>query len=284
MIYRRLSFLLPPAAEESLADRLWSLGTLGLELGDGGDGRLRIDAWFAEAPPPAVIAGLGARQPGQVELLESAAVADEDWMAAYRRHARPIRLGARLVVDPRDEAGAPVAGDRPGELWLHLPARRAFGTGSHASTRLAVELLEDLPLAGRTVLDLGTGTGVLAFAALAGGARRVVALDNDPLAALIAGQNRDRNRMRPFIAAGAIDCLRAEPLFDLVVVNILPELVLGDLPALAARLRRGGDAIFSGLLEADRRRYEARLRRLGLEPGARRASGDWVALHARMPR
>jgi ribosomal protein L11 methyltransferase len=281
VIYRRLSFLLPPAAEESLADRLWSLGTLGLELADGGDGRLRVDAWFADPAPPAVIADLDGWRPGEVELVESAAVADEDWMAAYRRHARPIRLGARLVVDPRDQAGAPVAGDREGKLWLHLPARRAFGTGSHASTRLAVELLEDLPLAGRAVLDLGTGTGVLAFAALAGGARRVVALDNDPLAALIAGQNRVRNRMRPFIAAGAIDCLRAEPLFDLAVVNILPEFVAGDLAALAACLRRGADAIFSGLLESDRLQYEAGLRRLDLEPRACRRSGGWVALHAR---
>jgi ribosomal protein L11 methyltransferase len=282
VIYRRFSFVLPRAAEESLADRLWELGTLGLELVDGADGRLRIDAWFAEQAPATVVGRADDWLPAEVELVETAAVADEDWMATYRRHARPVRLGSRLVVDPRDEATRPMEEGRSGECWLHLPARRAFGTGSHESTRLAVELLEELPLAGRTVLDLGTGTGVLAFAALAGGARWVVALDNDPLAAMIAGQNRTRNRIWPAIAAGAIDCLRPEPSFDLAVANILPEQIVGDLAGLAARLRLGGDAVFSGLLDADRQRYEARLGEVGLEMMASRRSGDWVALHARL--
>ena len=263
-----------------MADRLWSLGTLGLELTDGADDRLRIDAWFADPAPASVADKTADWPPAGVELLESVAVENEDWMATYRRYAQPVRLGSRLVVDPRDEAVRPAAAV-PGELWLHLPARRAFGTGSHASTRLAVEMLEELPLAGRTVLDLGTGTGVLAFAALAGGARRVVALDNDPLAAMIAGQNRVRNRIWPAVAAGTIDSLRDERLFDLAVVNILPEFIRGDLEALAGRLRRGADAVFSGLLEADRPGYEARLVELGLAPLARRQSGDWVALHAR---
>jgi ribosomal protein L11 methyltransferase len=133
----------------------------------------------------------------------------------------------------------------------------------------------------RLVLDLGTGTGVLSFVALAGGARLVVALDRDPLAALIAGQNRAPNEMWPAIAAGTIGCLRAERLFDLAMVNIAPELVAGDLPALVGLLRPGADAILSGLLDSDRDRYEARLRELGLMPRARRRSGDWAALHVR---
>ena len=284
MRYRRLSFILPREAEELLADRLWALGTLGLELGVDGEGRLRIDAWFAEPAPPLLIAGAAGWPPAGVELVDSAAIDEEDWMAEYRRHAQPIRLGARLVIDPGDEAVRPRAVDDAGLTWLHLPARRAFGTGSHASTRLAVELLETLPLAGRTVLDLGTGSGVLAFAALAGGARRVFALDHDPLAALIAGQNGRRNRLWPAVAAGGIDCLRAAPAFDLVVVNILPERVAGDLPALAACLRPGADAVFSGLLESQREGYSARLRELGLRPLGHRRSGDWAAVHARLER
>jgi ribosomal protein L11 methyltransferase len=244
--YRRLSFDLPPAAEEPLAGRLWALGTLGLELTETGDGRLRVEAWFVEpAPPTAAAAGAGPHA-AEVRLVDSTLVAEEDWMAAYRQQARPIQLGSRIVVDPRDQAARPA--DAGGRLWLHLPARRAFGTGSHASTRLAAELLEELPVAGRTVLDLGTGTGVLAFAALAAGARRVVALDIDPLAALIAGENRAANRLWPALVAGAIGCLRVERRFDMALVNILPDRVLADLPALAARLRPGADAVFSGRL------------------------------------
>ncbi len=281
MRYRRLCFDLPRAAEEPLAARLWALGTLGLELTETGGGRLRVDAWFAEPAPAAAAGAAAGLHSADVLLVESTVVAEEDWMAAYRLQARPIRLGSRIVVDPRDEAVRPPDGGADGRLWLHLPARRAFGTGSHASTRLAAELLEELPVAGRTVLDLGTGTGVLAFAALAAGARRVVALDIDPLAALIAGQNRAANRMWPALAAGGIGCLRAERRFDLALVNILPEHVLDDLPALAARLRPGADAVFSGLLVTDRPRYEARLAELGLAPRGRRQSGEWAALHAR---
>lgn len=280
MRYRRLSFDLPPSAEEELAARLWALGTLGLELRQL-DGRLRVDAWFAEPPPAAVVAEGAAWRPAAVELVDSAVVEEADWMAAYRRHARPIRLGSRIVVDPRDRAQPPPEGTR-GRLWLHLPARRAFGTGSHPSTRLAAELLEELPVAGRTALDLGTGTGVLAFAALAAGAVRVVALDNDPVAALTAGQNRAPNRLWPAVAAGAIGCLRRERRFDLALVNIQPERVLGDLPELAARLAPGADAIFSGLLATDRRRYEARLEGLGLATVAGRRHDEWAALHARL--
>jgi ribosomal protein L11 methyltransferase len=279
--YRRLSFALPHAAEESLTERLWSLGTLGLELGEAGDGRLRIDAWFAEPPPAAVAARAAGWRSESVELIGSAAIEEEDWMAAYRRQARPVRVSARLVVDPRDETDPPPQSPRSGELWLHLPARRAFGTGSHASTRLAVELLEEVPLAGRTVLDLGTGSGILAFVALARGADRVVALDRDPLAALIAGQSRALNRLWPVVAAGGIGCLDAGRRFDLALVNIRPALVAGDLAALAGCLRRGAEAVFSGLLESERGRYEELLVGLGLSPRARRRSGDWAALRAR---
>lgn len=284
MRYRRLSFVLPPPVEELVADRLWTLGTLGLELAEGADGRLRIDAWFAEPPPPALAEAAAGWRPAGVELVDSAAIEEEDWMAEYRRRAQPIRLGARLVVDPGEQAVRPRAVEDSGMRWLHLPARQAFGTGSHASTRLAVELLETLPLAGRTVLDLGTGSGVLAFAALAGGARRVIALDNDPVAALIAGQNRRRNRLWPAIAAGDVGCLRAAPAFDLAVVNILPELVAGDLPALAGCLRPGADTVFSGLLESQRASYAARLEALGLRLRGHRISGEWAALHARLER
>ena len=276
MRYRRLSFDIAPEAEEALAARLWELGTLGLELGEGAGGRLRVEAWFRDPPPPGLEAAADRLAP-----VASTVVEEADWMAAYRRQARPIRLGARLVVDPRDRATPPAAGAEPGRRWLHLPARRAFGTGSHASTRLVVDLLEELSLVGRSVLDLGTGSGVLAFAALAGGARRVIGLDKDPVAALIAGQNRAPNGLWPALAAGAVDCLRQAPIFDLALVNILPRRVLGDLAAVAAVLRPGGEAIFSGLLEGDRETYATRLGELGLRPRTWRREGDWLAVSAR---
>ena len=125
---------------------------------------------------------------------------------------------------------------------------------------------------------------MLAFIALAGGARRVVALDNEPVAALTARENGLRNRLSASVAAGGVDCLRRRPLFDLAVVNILPRHVFDELGEIAARLRPGAEAVFSGLLEADRPCYEARLDELGLVVCRRRRSDDWVALAARASR
>ncbi len=201
-------------------------------------------------------------------------------MAAYRRQARPIRVGTGLLVDPGDEAGAaPAAGSA---LRLHLPARRAFGTGSHASTRLAVELLDRLPVAGRTVLDLGSGTGILAFVALARGARFVLGLDNDPVAALSAGENRRRNRLWPALAAGEIDCLAARARFDLALINIRPQRIADGLARLVRRLRPGAEAIFSGLLASEAEAFEARLGAIGLQTQARRRHQEWMALAVRL--
>ena len=110
----------------------------------------------------------------------------------------------------------------------------------------------------------------------------MVALDVDPVAALIAGQNRAPNRLWPAVAAGRIGCLRRSPSFDLALVNILPERVAEDLPALVACLAPGADAVFSGLLEAGRAGYEERLGALGLAVLRRRREGDWAAVVARV--
>ena len=271
----------PAELEDELAGRLWVAGSTGSWSEPGAPGRVRVNAFFApdgEAPPELAeaLAGLGP----DVELLGAGPVPDRDWFACWRAGAAPIEAGARFLVDPREpgEAPDPVApGDR---VLLRLPARTAFGVGSHESTRLAVELLERQAVAGRRVLDVGTGTGILAFAALALGARAVVAFDVDPAAALLLPQYMAINRVRFPAFAGSIAALApgARRSFDLALVNVIPREIEPDLPALALALRPRAVALFSGILSAAADDTAGRLARHGLHETGRLEAGEWTAL------
>lgn len=287
----------PAERAELLAVALFDLGALGLEeheaphrpnreraRGTSGPtsrspvgAAVELAAYFPhsgvdEGGLAEVLGTLGAR------LLERRVVEPADWLARYRALSRPSPLGRSFLADPRetDEVGEPAA--VAGRTTLRLPARTAFGTGSHESTRLAVELLEDDPPVGSRVLDLGTGSGVLAFVALMLGARTVVALDIDPAAGLVAGQIAALNGQRPLLAVGELVCLRAAALFDRLLVNMIPAHWLPEKERLRELLAPGGRLLLSGLLAEQRREVVAETATLGLTPVAERRAGEWGAL------
>jgi ribosomal protein L11 methyltransferase len=288
---RRFLLRLGGASSEDLEDlvvaALWEAGTLGVESLPG-----RLIAYFPPDTSPAVIegaldgAGLGEARP-VVEGFEEQG--DEDWMAAYREHARPFAVGARFLLDPRepDDPYNPIpdAGDR---WWLRLPARRAFGTGSHETTRLVLEMLEEHPPAGKTVLDVGTGTGVLAFAARLLGATRAVGFDVDPVAVAQARANHPLNLHLGDVSVqlftGTAAALAPGAVFDLVLVNVLPERIAHDLPALLSHVAPGGGLVLSGLLVEQREEAEQTLASLQLGSGGKRvrsspeATDKWLPL------
>jgi ribosomal protein L11 methyltransferase len=303
MSYLRRIYRLPAELEESLVADLWLAGTLGVATETEPDGRLRLTAWFerTDPAPPA--------SASPIELLAEDEPPETDWMAEYRRQARPFQLGRKLVVDPREpeEDGSPAfdpdaagpavpgvpapaggrdvaaaAGSGRRRRLLRLPARTAFGTGSHESTRLALELLEAVELTGRSVLDVGTGTGILAFAALALGAARVAGFDADPVAAFQARANSRLNALRPRLFAGRpaalAPLLPAAARFDVAVVNVVPEQILPEIEDLLPALAPGATVILSGLLAERAAEVSARLATLGLTEAGRRQEGEWVAL------
>jgi ribosomal protein L11 methyltransferase len=283
MSYLRRVYRLPAELEESLVADLWQAGTLGVSTESEPDGRLRLTAWFEpEGLPPPAIEHFS--HISHISLISDNEVPDTDWMAEYRRRAVPFPLGRTLLIDPREpeEAETPAAVPA-GRRLLRLPARTAFGIGSHESTVLALELLEEAELSGRAVLDVGTGTGILAFAALAWGAARVVAFDADPVAVLQARANRRLNGLHPLLFAGRAAALAPDP-FDVVVVNVVPEEILPDLADLLPLLAPGGALILSGLLAERAAEVAARLAACGFretgETGetGRRSRGDWTAL------
>jgi ribosomal protein L11 methyltransferase len=268
MRYLRRVYTAPEESREALVSTVWEAGTLGLEEGT------ELVAWFADA------VDVGELPPG-VMLRSEQWVAAEDWLAGYRSLAQPMAIGDRLWVDPREPDAPPVAVP-PGRIALRIPARTAFGTGSHASTRLVLLLLERLPLAGATVLDVGTGSGILSLAAVALGARRAVGLDLDLAAALLAGQHARLNRglVDPAAVAfwaGGVETLVPSAGFDLVLANALPHELREGATRLAGALAPAGRLVVSGVPAVDAAVALAGWESLGLRRAAELTEEEWVA-------
>ncbi|MEO7795320.1 MAG: 50S ribosomal protein L11 methyltransferase, partial [Thermoanaerobaculia bacterium] len=210
----------PEELEEIVAAWLWEQGTAGIEFQAGAAGESVLVATFEaeKLPVKGDLRDLGALVPG-CDVVDFGAVEDKDWLAAWRDAAGPISLGSRLVVDPREweipvaampgtlRGGSGATGTSGERFVLAIPARTAFGVGSHESTRLAYELLEATPLAGKRVLDVGCGSGILAMAALLLGARAAVGFDFDPSAGLLAGQYARYNCLAPAFFTGTVAAL-----------------------------------------------------------------------------
>ncbi len=275
--YLRLRFTLTSDSEDRLTAELWSLGTLGLESVSTADGgRQQILAYFEEPLQPDVRDRLESRLEWPDARLDSVEpLPAADWLAEVRQRARPVKVGGRFLVDSREPEAA-LEVNPSDRVLLRIPARAAFGTGSHESTQLAVELMEGLPMEGLRVLDVGTGTGILAFAALALGAGEVVGLDIDAAAVLLALENCRLNRWSPRLVAGTVECLRAAPRFDLALINVLPDRIRNDLGPISVLLPRGARAVVSGLLVEQREPYLRELAGFGLMEKQSRRSGEWM--------
>ncbi|MGE5347024.1 MAG: 50S ribosomal protein L11 methyltransferase, partial [Acidithiobacillales bacterium] len=185
------------------------------------------------------------------------------------------------LLDPHE--GRDATPPSSGQVRLWLPAARAFGTGSHESTRLAIRLLLREELGGRRVLDVGSGAGTLAFVAALEGAASVVAFDLDPDAAFATREHGHANRIsRLSVYAGSLGALRESALFDVVVANM----VLGEmaplLPRLRSKLPAGGRLLSSGLLVEERGEWEDLLLGHGFRPGFATSENEWMGTAAEL--
>ena len=207
-------------------------------------------------------------------------VEDADWAEAWKAHYQPARVGKRLLIRPSwIEAEA-----RPPDIEIALDPGMAFGTGTHPTTQLCLEALEEVIQPAHDALDLGCGSGILAIAAAKLGARRVLALDTDNLAVAATRENAAANNVaqRVTVERGSLEIvLGSARRFDLALVNILARTILEmSARGLGEILRPGGIGIFSGIIDAQAAEVEAGLRRAGLRTYRRRQSGDWVAIEA----
>jgi len=205
-------------------------------------------------------------------------LSEEDWAHAWKEFFPVLRLSARLVVCPTWRSYRP----RQGEAVIRLDPGMAFGTGQHPTTLMCLRALEELLRPGMAVLDLGTGSGILALAAARLGAASALALDIDPQAAAVARDNVRLNGLEAavHVGEGGLDeALRAA--FDLAMANISAPVIVEMAPALAEVLRPGGVLIVAGFSAESADRVSSTLARTGLMVERALADGDWRGLIAR---
>jgi ribosomal protein L11 methyltransferase len=277
---------------EALGEFLFEEGALGLVTEDapGETPGIRIRASFAVTVPagPLVarlrryqseLAALGfAPADGRVEVRD---LPLEDWGRKWKENFKPLPVGRRLVIAPPWDRGAYPEDRLP--IWID-PAM-AFGTGHHATTRMCLAALEGFMDRwsggeGPAVLDVGTGTGILAIAAATLGARRVIAMDTDPQACDAAKKNLllHESADRVGILAGGIDALAPTPRFDLILANLDTRTLCLLFPALATRLAPAGRVIAGGIPLEDEGALTAALRTSPLRPAECQVEEGWLCL------
>ena len=174
------------------------------------------------------------------------AVADEDWAETWKEFFHTEKIGARTVIKPtweEYEAGA-------GEIVAELDPGAAFGTGQHATTALCIRALEELVRPGMTVFDVGTGSGVLAIVAAKLGAKRVEAVDFDPVAVRVARENVRQNDVEDIVRTGQSDLLKSvEGRADLIIANIIADIIVRLFGEVKGALAEGGTMLLSGIIE-----------------------------------
>jgi ribosomal protein L11 methyltransferase len=243
----------PPEHWDRLVGELHELGTLGIEERET-DAPPALVAYFSSSlPSPAPVHALAGLAAG-VRVIGPEPVPERDWDAGWKRGLAPRRIGP-IWVRPSwcAPAGAPE---------LVIDPEQAFGTGEHATTRLALELLVGQLRAGDRVLDVGAGSGILGLAALRLGAARAFALDCCRQACRGARRNEARNALRLDLACATLDALDSEVRFDVVVANMLLSEFEPLVPRLAAHARRA--LVLSGYLAGEAPRVERALASAGM--------------------
>ncbi len=202
-------------------------------------------------------------------------ISESDWADLWKEHYHPLQIGRRIVVKPSWREFEAT----PDNVIIELDPGMAFGTGLHPTTQMCLMVLEETVQPGMHVLDLGTGSGILAIAAAKLGASAVLGLDTDPVAVAAAQENVQRNGVddRVTVAQGSLD--RATASYDLVVVNILAKVIIAlAREGLSTRIRPGGRWAVAGIIEPQVGEVVAALESAGLEVKRQHQIADWIAL------
>jgi ribosomal protein L11 methyltransferase len=250
----------------------------------------RLEVWLPRPPSTTDQTAIAALFAGEAPSFTIEQLPETDWVTQSQQGLEPIRVGRFHVHTPEHP---PLAA--PGVRDFTVPASRAFGTGQHATTSACLAMLTHMKRQGvvvRNLADIGTGTGLLAFAALDLWPRALAtASDIDPVCAGVVAENAARNDVRIGAGPGALimtladgmddPLLQARGPYDLVIANILAGPLVELAPDFAEALVPGGHLLLAGLLETQEQQVRAAYRRAGFRLAARLVKGDWSILWLR---
>lgn len=203
--------------------------------------------------------------------VSTVGVKESDWADSWKKYYKPVHIGERIVIVPAWEDYIPAEG----EITVSMDPGMAFGTGTHETTRLCATFIEKYLKAGSRVLDVGTGSGILAIVAAKLGATEIDAFDIDANAVIAAQRNCDENGVS-FIKCGVSDLIaEAKGEYDLVCANIVADIIIRMAPNIGAHVKKGGLLIVSGIIERQAEETKAALIAGGLELIDTLEENDW---------
>ena len=237
---------------------------------------------YLDGPAASVMEGLSAGLRGiGWEISLKSPYRDRDWATLWMAGIRPVRISrgsTAVVIKPTWDRTR----GKPGDIVIEIDPGMAFGTGSHATTKMCLRAVLNIlkggakPGAPSSLLDVGTGTGVLAIAAKKLGIGKAVGTDIDPVALRVARKNARINGAALTLTGRPVDAVRGS--FDIVVANILAGALIGLSGDICAKVGAGGFLILSGILREEADKVRGAYSSLGLRPRRSYSSGEWAAL------
>lgn len=206
-------------------------------------------------------------------------IREEDWADNWKQFFKPARIGDRLLILPEWETDE----NEDARTVLKIDPGAAFGTGTHATTRLCLEMIENQQPAGKSVLDIGSGSGILSIASLLLGADRAVGVDIDPLAVKTAEQNAEKNGFYPpkyTAVCGDLDDKISDS-YDIVIANIVADVIIRLCGSVRRHVKDGGMFIASGIIDQREQEVAESIERAGFRIISRRESDGWLCFAAR---
>jgi len=244
--------LTPETADRALA-AWYGLDMLGCEEESLGNNKIRLKCFFRDS------VALHTAEFRLMDITPSlplsiTIVADQDWNATWKKNMKPVAVTAGIWVSPA-WLRPPLA---PGNQWIKIEPKMAFGTGHHETTRLAsrgIMAVKALLPSGAQLLDIGTGSGILCFVAACTGVKRAFGIDRDPVCLPNLAENKRKNRTGAGLAfvIGTIDMVKGENCFDCVVMNMISSDGLPLLSRIYSLIKPKGFLVFSGLLLEERK-------------------------------
>jgi ribosomal protein L11 methyltransferase len=283
----------PSSLVEGVSNFLIELGSPGVaqETSPGKKGRKKesILAYFLNpssfvGPKKKIRKFLSAlTPPGEPLSFTWRILREENWAEKWKANFKTLRATARVIIKPPWEEYR----ERKGEIVIVIDPGMAFGTGTHPTTQMCLQAMEELiPSFSRSpsLLDFGTGSGILAFAAQKLGAGRTLAVDIDPVAVRCARENARANRLsrRIEFRTGSAEGLR--PRFDMVMANLLPQELLKTASLLARRVSSRGVLVISGILKGQKKEIAEAFAEEGLAVESSREKEGWICLTLRKQR